>query len=129
MQDLSSLTVLVVDDDKPLRGLMLNMLRRMGTKAVVEAENGEHGLQLFRVSPTAFDLILCDWEMPVMSGMEFCKQIRSEHSNLPFLMVTGRSDLNSVIAAKEGGVSSYIAKPFSLKELNDKITFLMRARA
>ena len=64
-----------------------------------------------------------------MSGMAFCKQIRSEHFTVPFLMVTGRNDLSSVIAAKEGGVSSYIAKPFSLKELKEKIAFLMRTHA
>ncbi len=69
----------------------------------------------------SFDLIICDWNMPGVSGVEVCKQVRAERPDLPFLLVTGRSDPDSVVVAKETGVSAYITKPFSPQELNVKI--------
>jgi CheY-like chemotaxis protein len=121
----AELTVLVVDDDATVRGLIRTMLRRMQVAAIVDAENGEQGLQLFRAAPATFDLVICDWNMPVMTGLALCTQIRADRPDLPFLMVTGRSDIVSVKTALRSGVSAYIAKPLSPLELKTKISVLI----
>ncbi len=71
------------------------------------------------------DLVLCDWNMPGMSGLDFLRQVRSVGLEIPFLMVTGRADKESVIEAKDAGVSAYIAKPFSQTQLEAKLRILV----
>ena len=69
---------------------------------------------------SAFDfvnVIICDWNMPNMNGVEFLRQLRSVDAEIPFLMVTGRTDVNSVVEAKSSGVTAYISKPFSPQQL------------
>src|SRR5882757_2583715 len=86
---LANLTVLVVDDDAAIREMVGTMLRRLAIKPV-EAENGAQAVQLFRAAPALFDLVICDWNMPGMSGIDLCQQMRAERPELPFLLVTGR---------------------------------------
>jgi two-component system chemotaxis response regulator CheY len=124
----ADLTVLVVDDDRMFRTMLSAMLRRLMMKAIVEAENGDQALQLFRAAPAVFDLVVCDWNMPGLSGMEVCQQVRVERPGLPFLMVTGRSDLESVKTAKQNSVSAYVLKPFSPNELKNKVGFALQHR-
>ncbi len=118
---LSDLRVLLVDDNESVRTLTRQMLRRMAVTSIREADDGSSALDIFRATPMSFDLIICDWNMPGVSGVEVCKQVRAERPDLPFLLVTGRSDPDSVVVAKETGVSAYITKPFSPQELNVKI--------
>jgi DNA-binding response OmpR family regulator len=73
-------------------------------------------------------LIICDWSMPGISGMEVCKQVRAAKSDLPFLMVTGRNDTHSRMVAEAFGVSAYISKPFAYQELKEKLLALMAGR-
>jgi two-component system, chemotaxis family, chemotaxis protein CheY len=121
----AELTVLVVEDDATVRNLICSMLRRLRVAATVYAEDGKQGLQLFRAAPTTFDLVICDWNMPVMTGLELCTQVRADRPDLPFLMVTGRNDAVSVKTALQSGVSAYIVKPFSPLELKKKIAILI----
>jgi two-component system, chemotaxis family, chemotaxis protein CheY len=121
----AELTVLVVEDDAAVRNLICNMLRRLRVAATAFAEDGKQGLQLYRAAPTTFDLVICDWNMPVMTGLELCTQVRADRPDLPFLMVTGRNDIVSVRTALRSGVSAYIVKPFSPLELKKKISFLI----
>jgi two-component system chemotaxis response regulator CheY len=67
------------------------------------------------------DLVLCDWNMPGRSGLELLQQVRSVGLEVPFVMVTGRADKESVIAAKDAGVTAYISKPFSAAQLEAKM--------
>jgi len=122
---LSDLRVLLVDDNESVRTLTRQMLRRMAVTIIREANDGSSALEIFRATPMSFDLIICDWNLPVVSGVEVCKQVRAERPDLPFLLVTGRSDPNSVVVAKETGVSAYITKPFSPQELNVKIAAIV----
>jgi two-component system chemotaxis response regulator CheY len=122
---LSDLRVLLVDDNGSVRTLTRQMLRRMSVTSIREADDGDSALEIFRATPMSFDLIICDWNMPAVSGMEVCKQVRVERPDLPFLLVTGRSDADSVILAKETGVSAYITKPFSPQELMLKISAIV----
>lgn len=124
---LRQLKVLVVEDEEPMRTLISRMLARMNVAKVVEAANGPQGLE--RVEAHPIDLIICDWNMPEMSGMEFFDRVHATNPELPFLMVTGRSDASSIVAAKKAGVSAYIVKPISQRELKAKIQFVMHSGA
>jgi two-component system chemotaxis response regulator CheY len=125
----SSLRVLVIEDDSNLRPLVCEMLRRMGITQVESATNGEVALDKVKNSGMRFDLAICDWNMPKMTGIELLKHVRERLPDCLFIMTTGRTDLNSVKEAKQGGVAAYLVKPFSAAQLREKITILMNARA
>jgi two-component system, chemotaxis family, chemotaxis protein CheY len=124
--DFPRLSVLIVDDDPSVRSVAATMLRRMAIPNVVSAENGNQALELFRTAVSPFNLVICDWDMPGMNGMEVYSQLRAGHPEMPFLMLTGRNDLDSVITARGSGVSGYLVKPFSSQQLKDKISFVMQ---
>ena len=122
---LRTLKILVVEDEEPMRALLSRMLLRMSVAQVVEAANGLQGLE--RVEAAPIDLVICDWNMPEMSGMEFFDRVHAMNPCLPFLMVTGRSDAKSIVAAKKAGIAAYIVKPISQRELQAKIQYVMHA--
>jgi CheY-like chemotaxis protein len=122
-------TVMIVDDDQTMRMLIRRMLGRMRIGNLIEAEGGEAALQRLEEGPAACDLIICDWNMPGMSGMELFDRVHAMKPDLPFLMLTGRADAPSVIEAKRAGVPAYIVKPISPAELKTKIAYLMAKSA
>lgn len=122
------LRVLVVEDQNDARSLIRNMLSELGVTQVFESNDGRQGLQFL---DTAFDfvnLVICDWNMPNMTGVEFLRQIRTVDPEMPFLMVTGRGDKNSVLEAKTSGVTGYIVKPFSSAQLEVKLRIIMQKK-
>ena len=123
------LNVLVVDDDEAMRMLVCRMLKRMNINRVVEVAGGEEALERLAAAPDAVDIVICDWNMPGMSGMELFKRVQTKHPKLPFLMLTGRADLESVVAAKKAGVHGYIVKPIAAQELKTKIAFVLASAA
>jgi two-component system chemotaxis response regulator CheY len=122
---LEGINVLVVDDDEAMRMLVCRMLKRMNIDRVVEVAGGEQALERLALIPDAVDIVICDWNMPGMSGMELFKRVQAKQPKLPFLMLTGRADLESVVAAKKAGVHGYIVKPISPQELKTKIAFVL----
>lgn len=126
---LDGLNVLVVDDDEAMRMLVCRMLKRMRVDRIVEAGGGEQALERLAAAPKGVDIVICDWNMPGMSGMDLFKQVHANQPKLPFLMLTGRADLESVVAAKKAGVHGYIVKPISPQELKTKITYLLGSAA
>jgi two-component system, chemotaxis family, chemotaxis protein CheY len=127
MSDLPHLegkNVMIVDDDHMMRTLIRRMLTRMKVTNLLEADGGEQALQQLETA-TSLDLIICDWNMPGMSGIELFDRVHAIKPKLPFLMLTGRADMASVIAAKKAGVPAYIAKPISPEELKTKVLFLL----
>jgi CheY-like chemotaxis protein len=121
----TALKVLLVDDHAGTRELTHRMLARLRATKIVEADSGDQALRVFGDAPADFDLVICDWNMPGMSGIEVFGKIRAIRPKMPFLMVTGRVDPESVILAKRSGVSGYIAKPFSPDELKRKIEVIL----
>jgi two-component system, chemotaxis family, chemotaxis protein CheY len=119
--------VLIVDDDASMRALIRRMLGRMKITNMIEAEGGEQALKRLKTAP--IDLVICDWNMPGMSGLELYGRARSFNPNLPFLMLTGRADPESQIAAKRAGIAAYMVKPISPVELKIKISFLLGTSA
>jgi CheY-like chemotaxis protein len=99
------------------------MLNQIGVRQVSAAGNGKEAVVLLgdNIEGQPFDLILCDWNMPTMSGVELLRHIRGANCTVPFLMITARGDADSINEAKESGVSGYILKPFSLQELEKKM--------
>jgi len=121
----NDLKVLLVEDQEEARELMRNMLVELGITQIFEAADGQEALNFIDTTSDFMDVIVCDWNMPSMSGVEMLRQLRTANKEIPFLMVTGRSDKESVIEAKSSGVSAYIRKPFSGKALEAKLRIVL----
>ena len=119
--------ILIVDDDVSMRTLIRRMLSRMGIANLLEAEGGAQALQLLQTA--AIDLVMCDWNMPVMSGMELFARARSLRPDLLFLMLTGRADAESHAAARKAGVAAFMVKPISAPDLKVQLAHLLGATA
>ncbi|MDO9713371.1 response regulator [Paracraurococcus sp. LOR1-02] len=117
--------ILVVDDYPTMRRIVRNLLDQIGYKEVEEAGDGVAALE--RVRATRFDLVISDWNMEPMTGLDLLKQIRADAalSKLPFIMVTAESKTENVVAAKQAGASQYIVKPFTAETLKAKIAAVM----
>lgn len=118
---LNDLTVLLVEDSKDVKRTIRSMLTEMGITQIFEASDGQQAMQYFDIDADGLDLIICDWNMPNMTGIEFLRQMRLAKPDLPFLMITARGDKDSVVAAKSANVTAYIRKPFSFNDLKTKI--------
>ncbi|MDM8348577.1 response regulator [Pseudomonas sp. sp1636] len=119
---MSKVSVLVVDDATFIRDLVKKGLRdHFPGVQIVEAINGRKAQQL--LGRQSIDLILCDWEMPELSGLELLGWCREQDSlkTVPFIMVTSRGDKDNVIQAIQAGVSDFIGKPFSNEQLLTKV--------
>ena len=120
MPDLK-MKILVVDDMSTMRRIIKNALQQIGFSNVDEAEDGKGALQKLRNDQ--FNLVISDWNMPVMNGLELLKEIRGD-SNLkdtPILMVTAESKKENILEAIQSGASNYIVKPFTAQTLQEKI--------
>jgi two-component system, chemotaxis family, chemotaxis protein CheY len=120
---LSGKCILVVDDDSDMRTLLRRILLRLKVGNVAEAGSAKEALDAIDATD-GFDLVVCDWNMPEVSGLDLFKAVHEMRPDLPFLMLTGRADHDSVVSAKKAGVSAYIVKPVSAVELAMKIRFL-----
>jgi CheY-like chemotaxis protein len=118
---LEHLRILLVDDQVPARAMARKMMKEFGIHQVFEAATGREALKFLDGAGEMIDVIVCDWNMPEMNGLELLQQVRTAGLEIPFLMVTGRADLDSVMEAKAAGVSIYIAKPFSPAQLEAKL--------
>lgn len=119
---MSKVSVLVVDDAPFIRDLVKKCLRNHFPGMVIEdAVNGRKAQAL--LAREAFDLVLCDWEMPEMSGLELLTWCRQQDAmkTLPFIMVTSRGDKENVVQAIQAGVSDFVGKPFTNEQLLTKV--------
>lgn len=111
--------ILVVDDSATMRRIIVNNLNTAGYEDVVQAGNGVEGL----AAMAGVELILTDWNMPVMDGLSFVKEIRgnSAFSGVPIIMVTTEGAKEEVIEALKQGVNDYMVKPFTKQTLIEKV--------
>lgn len=126
---MAMLKALVVDDASFVRDLVKRTVRqRFPVIETTDAQNGKRAQSL--MSRNAFDLVLCDWEMPEMSGLELLQWMRQQpqYKTVPFIMITSRGDKDHVIEAVQEGVSEYLGKPFSPEGLSKKIIKVMGRR-
>ena len=117
---------MIVEDQQDVRAMVRNMLTELGITQIFEAPDGREGLTFLDAAMDMVDVIICDWNMPNMNGVELLKQLRTVEPDMPFLMLTGRNDLGSVVEAKSSGVTAYVRKPFSSAELEAKLRIIMQ---
>ena len=122
--DYSNITVLIVEDEANVRFTIRAMLQEMDITAVHESKDAAQALAAMADKPNFFRLVLCDWNMPGMKGIDFLKKVREDNPELPFIMITARADEPSILAAKDANVTAYIRKPFSSNELKSKVNLL-----
>ncbi|MBW1705621.1 MAG: chemotaxis response regulator CheY [Deltaproteobacteria bacterium] len=113
--------VLVVDDFATMRRILKNILRQIGFTNISEADDGKTALNMLKKQK--FDLILCDWNMPEMPGIELLKQVKADGGlkDIPFVMVTAEAQKDNIIQAVQSGVSNYVVKPFTADTISEKL--------
>lgn len=120
--------VLLVDDVPSARRILSKFLEKgAGLTKIEQVSNGKEALD--RINQGDIGLIISDWDMPQMNGIELLRAVREQgmdRHNLPFLMITSKSDEDVVIEAAHLGVSDYLLKPFSQNDLIDKVTSIFR---
>lgn len=126
---IEDMKILLVEDQQEARAMIRNMLAELGITQIFEASDGRQAMEFLDSAYDFINVVICDWNMPSMSGLELLKQIRSVDPSIPFLMVTGRGDKGSVIEAKVSGVTAYIRKPFSAKEMEAKLRIIIQKMA
>ncbi len=116
------LKFLVVDDSVTMRRIVTNSLKNLGYDSFVEAADGKEALAKLGIDKE-LNFIITDWNMPVFSGLELTKAIRSDPATekMPILMVTTRGVKEDIIEALQAKVSNYIVKPFTPQVLKEKI--------
>lgn len=117
-----SMNVLVVDDYKTMIRIVRALLTELGFKNIDEAKDGVAALEMIRAK--TYGLILSDWNMQPMTGLELLQQVRSaaDTQRTPFVMVTAETKTENVVAARNAGANNYIIKPFTLAVLKQKLT-------
>jgi len=119
--------VFVVDDSKTMRNIVKGVLGTIGATAIEEAGDGQDALS--RVDAFNPDLILMDWNMPVMDGMTFVKNYRGAKKTTPIIMVTTEAEKSRVMEAIQAGVNNYAVKPFTPESLSKIIETTMAKAA
>jgi len=112
--------VLVVDDSSTMRRIIMNSLGKLQFNQIVQAENGVEG---FKKLSADTGLVITDWNMPEMNGLEFVAKVRDDpqYSKVPMIMVTTEAGKSEIVEAVKAGVNNYIVKPFTVDVLRDKI--------
>ena len=123
--------ILVIDDFELMRAMLKNALADIGINQVFEAEDGQVAMKMIVEAYTnkkPFDAVFCDWNMPVVSGIQLLGELRSDDRfrELAFIMVTAESEKNFVIHALSEGATDYIVKPISAATVRRKIEMLQR---
>lgn len=117
-----NMNILVVDDFSTMRRIVRNLLGDLGFSNITEADDGSTALTALKQH--SFDLVVTDWNMPGVTGLELLKSIRADPAlaKIPVLMVTAEAKREQIIEAAQCGVSGYIIKPFTAATLSDKLT-------
>jgi two-component system chemotaxis response regulator CheY len=118
-----SMNVLVVDDFLTMRRILKNILKQVGFSNMHEAEDGAQALEIIKSGNPKVDLVIADWNMPKMTGIELLKAIRADAAtkSMPVIMVTAEAQKSRVLEAVQAGVSNYIVKPFTAETVKAKL--------
>ncbi len=117
-----NMNILIVDDYNTMLRIIKNLLKQLGFNNVDEATDGSKAYEL--VKQKSYGLIISDWNMEPMTGLDFLKALRGSegaYKNTPFIMVTAESKTENVVMAKQAGVNNYIVKPFNAETLKTKM--------
>jgi len=116
-----NMKILIVDDFSTMRRIIKNLLRDLGFNNTSEADDGTTALPMLQSG--SFDLLVTDWNMPGMQGIDLLKHVRAEEAlvDLPVLMVTAEQKREQIVEAAQAGVNGYIVKPFTAQTLKEKL--------
>jgi two-component system chemotaxis response regulator CheY len=116
-----TLKVLIVDDQNSVRQMTRMILEEIGVRTIHEADNGKNAMAVASVQP--LDLVISDFNMPEMDGIEFLRSMRGHPMSrkVPFILLTGRGDRELVVKAAQAGANNYLIKPFTAAILREKI--------
>jgi two-component system, chemotaxis family, chemotaxis protein CheY len=116
-----SMKILIVDDFATMRRIMKNILKQIGFANITEADDGTTALE--ELKKGEFDLVISDWNMPKMTGLDLLKAVRDDDNlkAMPFLMVTAEAQKQNVVDAVQAGVSNYVVKPFTAEAISEKL--------
>ncbi len=117
--------VLLIEDDPNIRTTLKLMLEEMGIHNITETINGIEALQYIDEHTYEINLIICDWNMPKKTGIEFLREVRQVFPTMPFVMITARADKDSVLLAQAENVTAYVSKPVSFDALKKKIDHVL----
>jgi len=123
--------IMVVDDMFSMRNLVKQSLEELGYSNLSEAQDGQEAWNKIKLTldvGNVYGLIICDWNMPIMQGIDLLRKVRSVNKlkSLPFILLTGEGDKENVTEAIQAGVSTYLLKPVSTAKLKDKIEVALR---
>ena len=124
---LKHLRVLLVDDSLPVQRMVQAVFRDVGVGEVLTASDGEQALEILDDKEIRIGLIISNWHMRKMTGLDLLRTIRDQGRNIPFLMVSSDVSKQTVASAVAAGVNAYIRKPFSQKEITDEIVHIATA--
>ena len=118
---MADLKILIVDDSPTMRRILINTVQKAGYTEVKDAEDGKDALA--KLMAGEYDLLMTDWNMPNMNGLELIEAVREDNKmkDLPILMVTTRNIKDDIVNAIKAGANGYIVKPFDTRTLNNKI--------
>ena len=123
--DIQDLTVLIVDDDKTIRDIIMQNLRGIGFQRFLHAANGVEGFKQMEKPENNVSLVLCDWDMPLADGLTLLRAIRGNdlYKETPFIMVTAQQTQErlKISQAAKYKVDAYIVKPFQAETLRKKV--------
>jgi two-component system chemotaxis response regulator CheY len=119
--------ILLVDDSKSLRSIERQMLEQLGYTQFEEAADGLDAIS--KAGAFAPDIILLDWNMPRMNGLDFLKSFRQTNKTTPVIMVTTESEKEQVVEAIKAGVTNYLVKPFTREQLSQRIVQTLAKKA
>ena len=111
--------VLVVDDMPSVREIVMRSLRGMGFENIIQAADGNKAFEALQTAVIPVGLIISDWNMPICTGLEFLKRVRTDPTTkmIPFMMLTSESEKDLIVGAIKAGVNGYILKPFTPDDL------------
>jgi two-component system chemotaxis response regulator CheY len=127
-QAFANLSVLLVEDDAFAIKIAQTVLRQLRIPYVSTARDGAEALDHLNAGMQKYDLIISDWNMPEMTGLQLLKAVRQKWPAMPFIMLTGRATPEFVVQARDNGVDAYVVKPFSPAQLGQKIQSVLAAR-
>jgi two-component system chemotaxis response regulator CheY len=123
----TNMRVLIVDDYKSMLSILRKLLEQINFNNVEEAIDGSEALEKLKEDDAKYGLIISDWNMEPMNGIQLLRQVREEDALklIPFIMISAESKSENVIAAKDAGVSSFIVKPFNASTLKAKMVSVL----
>lgn len=116
---------MVVDDSRTIRMILANTLMELGYE-VCQAANGKEAIAVIEKANGGISLVLVDWNMPEMNGLEFLQHIRndSRFDQVPIMMVTTETEMPQMVRALEAGANEYVMKPFTKEIISDKLRLM-----